>query len=134
MSTDKTKFKIYSDLDQYNSLTEKVIGCAYKVRNTLGVGFLEKVYENALAHELNKQGIKVQQQAPMAVYYDGAPIGDYFADLFVDDSIIVELKAVTDLNDAHAAQCMNYLKASGLRLCLLINMGSKQVQIRRTAN
>ena len=121
------------DLKIFNPITEQVIGCAYTVSNVLGCGFLEKVYENALAHELRKHGLKVAQQFPIKVYYDSIIVGDYIADLLVNDCILVELKAVQTLDSVHQAQCLNYLKATGLRICLLINFGSLRVQIKRIA-
>src|SRR5437016_2006030 len=99
---------------ELDGITEKVIGCAYAVGNVLGNGFLEKVYENALAHELGKAGLAVLQQQPITVRYDGVVIGDFFADLLVESAVIVELKAARSLDDAHTAQCLNYLKATGL--------------------
>lgn len=114
-------------------LTEKVIGCAYTVANTLGHGFLEKVYENALAHELRKAGLGVEQQNLMTVVYDGAPVGDYFADICVNGTLVVELKAVKELNDTHLAQCLNYLKATGLKTALLLNFGAPRIQIKRVS-
>ncbi len=121
------------DLKIFNPITEKVIGCAYIVSNGLGSGFLEKVYENALAHELRENGLKLEQQHPVKVRYDGIIVGDYVADLLVEDCILVELKAIQSLDGIHQAQCLNYLKATGLRLCLLINFGSPRVQIKRIA-
>jgi GxxExxY protein len=115
----------------HDALTERIIGCAYKVANTLGCGFLEKVYENALAHELKKAGLKVVQQALTRVMYDGAMVGDYYADLLVEDQVIVELKAVREFDDVHFAQCLNYLKATGLRTCLLLNFGVPKIQVKR---
>jgi GxxExxY protein len=115
-------------------LTEKVIACTFTVSNALGPGFLEKVYENALAHELRKAGLKAAQQYPIQVSYDGVIVGDYVADLLVDDVLLVELKAAKTLDDAHLAQCLNYLKATGLPLCLLVNFGKPKVEIRRIAN
>lgn len=112
-------------------LTEKIIGCAYKVSNGLGCGFLEKPYENALAHELRKAGLAVAQQSPIQIYYDGIVVGDYFADLLVENSVIIELKAVRELDEVHRAQCLNYLKATGLPICLLMNFGNPRVDIRR---
>lgn len=106
-------------------------GCAFKVANTLGAGFLEKVYENALIHELRKAGLNVKQQAPVEVSYDGIIVGEYFADILVNDSIIIELKAMKDLDDAHMAQCINYLKATGLTLCLLMNFAKPKLDFRR---
>ncbi|MBI3912029.1 MAG: GxxExxY protein [Armatimonadetes bacterium] len=114
-----------------DGITEKVIGCAYKVGNALGCGFLEKVYENALCYELRKAGLAAEQQRALTVYYDGVVVGEYFADLVVEDSVLVELKAVKALDDVHAAQCLNYLKTTGLRVCLLINFGTPRVDIRR---
>ncbi len=134
MNTDKHRFMQNQDLEQYNSLTERIIGCAYKVSNTLGAGFLEKVYENALAHELRKGGLHVQQQAALQVSYDGIVVGEYLADLLVEECVLVELKAVKSLDEIHEAQCLNYLKATGLRLCLLINFGTTRIQVKRIAN
>ena len=114
-----------------NELTKKIIGCAFKISNGLGCGFLEKVYENALAHELRKANLRVQQQQPIQVFYDGVVVGDYVADLVVEDSVILELKAVRELDDVHRAQGINYLNATGLHLCLLINFGNPRVDIRR---
>jgi GxxExxY protein len=121
------------ELDHLNPITEKIIGCAYTVGSTLGVGFLEKVYENALAHELRKAGLKVGQQQPIRVRYDDIIVGEYVADLLVEDCVLVELKAVQNLDSVHMAQCINYLKATGLRLCLLINFGTRRVGIKRIA-
>ena len=122
------------DNDILNKLSEKVIGAAFKVSNTLGSGFLEKVYENALAIELKKAGLKIEQQRPIKVYYDGSLVGEYFADLLVEDQIIVELKASKDIEDIHLAQCLNYLKATGLKLGLIVNFGKPRVEIRRVAH
>ena len=117
-----------------SQLTERVIRCAFVVSNTLGCGFLEKVYENALAHELRKTGLQVQQQHAITVYYDGVAVGEYTADLLVEGVLLLELKAVKDLDDIHLAQCLNYLKATNLRLCLLMNFAKPKVEIRRIAN
>jgi GxxExxY protein len=114
-------------------LTESVLGCAFTVANTLGVGFLEKVYENALAHELRKAGLEVEQQASISVTYDGQLVGSYAADLMVEHRLLVELKACKALDDIHVAQCLNYLKATGIHTCLLINFGTPKLQIRRLA-
>jgi GxxExxY protein len=121
------------DLTHLNPLTEKIIGCVFKVSNTLGPGFLEKVYENALAHELRKAGLDFRQQYPISVLYDGTVVGEFLADLLVNEQVIIELKAVKNLDDAHLAQCLNYLKATGLPLCLLINFGTPRVQVKRVA-
>ncbi|MEX0819139.1 MAG: GxxExxY protein [Pirellulaceae bacterium] len=117
--------------DEWNVLTEQVIGCAFRVSNTLGSGFLEKVYENALAIELRKSGLDVKQQAPIKVLYDGTVVGEYFADILVSDAVIVELKAAKEFSDVFAAQCLNYLKATGLPICLLLNFGKPRVEIKR---
>lgn len=117
-----------------NSLSEQITGCAYAVGNTLGYGFLEKVYENAIAHELVKGGLDVSRQQPIKVYYDGVDVGDYFADLVVDDEIIIELKAVKNIDSIHLAQCLNYLKATKKKLGLLINFGQKRVEVKRVVN
>ena len=125
-----------ADLDksQMKQLTEKVIQCAFTVSNTLGCGFLEKVYENALAHELQKAGLQAQQQHGITVYYDGVAVGEYTADLLVEGVLLLELKAVKDFDDIHLAQCMNYLKATKLSLCLLMNFAKPKVEIRRIVN
>lgn len=120
-----------SSLGELNAITEKVIGCAFTVGNTLGCGFLEKVYENALAHEIRKMGLQVSQQGEIRVMYDGVEVGIYEADMLVEGRVLVELKAVRDLNDIYRAQCMNYLRATGLRICLLINFGNPKVEVRR---
>jgi GxxExxY protein len=114
-----------------DAVAEKIIGCAYTVQNTLGVGFLEKVYENALAHELRKAGLKVEQQKPVQVVYDCVIVGNYDADLVVEGCVLVELKVAKTFDNVHMAQCLNYLKATGHRLCLLINFGSTRMDYKR---
>jgi GxxExxY protein len=116
---------------QDETLTEKIIGCAFKVHSALGPGYLEKVYENAMCIELAKQGLQVKQQEPVVVYYDGQIVGDYVVDLWVEERIIVELKAVQALTKAHEAQVVNYLTATGTDIGLLINFGAPSVQIKR---
>jgi GxxExxY protein len=123
-----------ADVDRLNEVTKRIIGCAYTVSNGLGAGFLEKVYENAIAHELGKSGLRVQQQQPIKVIYDGIIVGDYLADIVVEDSVLIELKAIKAFDDVHFAQCINYLKATGMRICLLINFGQPKLEIRRFAN
>ena len=115
-------------------ITEKIIGAAYKVANTLGAGFLEKVYENALAIELNKSGLSVKQQYSLPVYYEDQLVGNYFADLLVEDSVIVELKAVRELVPEFSAQVINYLKAARINTGLLINFGKQKIEIKRLYN
>jgi GxxExxY protein len=114
-----------------NQITEKIIGCAYKVSNHLGTGFLEKVYENALRIEIQKTGLKVEQQKPIRVLYEGVIVGEFFADLLIENSVLIELKAVRSLDDVHMAQCLNYLRATNLKICLLINFGKPKVELKR---
>ena len=116
---------------EINRITEKIIGCVHRVSNTLGSGFLEKVYENALAIELRESGLKVEQQHAIKVFYNNALVGDFAADLLVENCVIVELKAAKTLDDVHSAQCLNYLKATGLKVCLLVNFGRPRVDIKR---
>ncbi|HZF33662.1 MAG TPA: GxxExxY protein [Candidatus Angelobacter sp.] len=120
-----------ADERRLDEITDKVIGCAFVVSNILGAGFVEKVYENALAHELRMAGLSVAQQYAIAVSYKDIIVGEYVADLLVASEVIVELKAVRALDDVHAAQCMNYLKATGRRVCLLFNFGRPRVEVRR---
>ena len=114
-----------------NPLSKRIIGCGLRVAGTLGIGFLEKVYENALAHELRKAGLSVEQQRGITVMYDGVMVGEYFIDLLVEASLLVELKTVTELSSAHRAQCLNYLRATGIHLCLLLNFGRSRLEVRR---
>ena len=97
----------------------------------LGAGFLEKVYENALLHELQLRGLKVDPQKPIGVTYKGKGVGDYVPDLLVDDHLVVELKCVDSLLPEHLAQCLNYLKATGLHLALLFNFQRPKVEVKR---
>lgn len=115
-------------------LSEKVIGAAYKVSTVLGCGFLEKVYENALALELRKSGLKVIQQYPIKVYYDDTVVGEYIADLIVNGDLLVELKAVNEMNPVFNAQIINYLKATKIKTGLLLNFGKPRVEVRRFDN
>ncbi len=124
---------MHTDGHRLNTITEKVIGCAYKIGNSLGCGFLEKVYENALKIELAKSGLLVKQQYPITVLYDGQSVGEYVADLLAEEEIIVETKAVKRIEDIHLAQCLNYLKATDLKVCLLINFGTTRVEVKRIA-
>lgn len=115
---------------KHEGLTEKIIQAYYAVYNELGSGFLEKVYENAFALELRERGLVVQQQTPITVFYRGQPVGDYFADLLVEECIFIELKAVEALKDEHSAQLVNYLRATGIEVGLLFNFGPRP-DIRR---
>ena len=117
-----------------DEMTEKIIGCAFRVANALGCGFLEKVYENALAIEVRKADLNVEQQAAIQVTYEGAVVGDYSADMLVEGCVLVELKAVKSTDEVHTAQCLNYLKATGLKACLLINFGRPKLKVKRIVN
>jgi GxxExxY protein len=112
-------------------LTEKVLGAAFKVLNTLGTGFLEKVYENALSFQLQRIGLSVESQKVFHVKYEGAIVGQYQADLVVAGKVIVECKAISNMDSVHEAQLINYLKASGVHVGLLINFGRPALQYRR---
>ena len=111
-------------------LTRTIIGCAFKVHNILGHGFLEKVYENALRIELEALGLRVRQQEPINVNYQGQVVGEYYADLWVDDCVVIELKATLTLVKQHEVQLVNYLTATGIDCGLLLNFGPS-VQVRR---
>ena len=119
------------DKAELDAITERIIGAAHRVSNTLGIGFVEKVYENAHSHEMRKDGLNVVQQHPIKVIYDGIIVGEFFVDLLVEELVLVELKAVSALNDDHMMQALNYLRASNLPACLLINFGTPKAQIRR---
>ena len=123
-----------ADSKRLDEISERVIGCAFTVANTLGAGFLEKVYENALVHELTKAGLMVRQQIAIAVEYDGITVGTYAADLLVEDAVLVEIKAVRALDTNQDAQCLNYLRATGLTVCLLMNFANPRLEIRRRVN
>ena len=114
-----------------NSLTERVLGAVFEVSNTLGSGFLEKVYERALLKELNIRGIPAKAQASFAVIYKGHPVGEYFADILVEDVLVIELKCVERFANEHIAQCLNYLRASGMSICLLVNFQKPKVEWKR---
>jgi GxxExxY protein len=115
----------------FRELTYKINGAIFEVHRTLGEGFLEKVYENALLIELRNEGLKVDSQVPVAVFFKGSMVGDYLADLMVEDQIIIELKTVDELTAVHQAQLLNYLKATGKPIGLLVNFKGKKVTIRR---
>ncbi len=119
----------YKNMD-INKLTERIIGCAYRVHNELGPGFLEKVYENALRIELEEAGLGVGQQCPVPVRYRGQVVGDFYADLVVEGRVIIELKAVRELAKQHEVQLVNYLTATGIDDGLLINFGAS-VEVKR---
>jgi GxxExxY protein len=117
--------------DEHGCLTEKVLGAIFEVSNTLGAGFLEKVYERALVAELRLRDVRVTSQASFSVTYKGHSVGEYFADILVEDVLVVELKCVDHLANEHMAQCLNYLRASGRTVCLLINFQKPKVEWKR---
>jgi len=116
---------------QFSSLTERVIGAAFEVSNTLGAGFLEKVYERALLFELGVRGIRATPQSPLSIAYKGHSVGEYVPDILVEDVLLVELKCVEHLANERTAVCINYLRASGLSVCLLVNFQKPKVEWRR---
>lgn len=120
-----------ADSTSINSLSEKVLGAVFEVSNTLGAGFLEKVYQRALLGELSLRGIRATSEASLAVTYKGYPVGEYFADLLVEGVLVVELKCAERLTHEHTTQCLNYLRASGLTLCLLVNFQRPKIEWRR---
>ena len=117
---------------KHKALTDAILCCFYTVYNTLGYGFLEKVYENALLIELGKRGIKAQAQYPIAVLYNKKPVGEYFADILVEDAVIVEIKAARNLLPEHEAQLLNYLKGTEVEVGMLLNFGPSP-QFKRRA-
>ena len=114
----------------HNEISEKILKAFYNVYNSLGYGFLEKVYENAMMIELRKLGMNVQRKVPIKVFYEKQLVGEYFADIIVEGKVIVELKAAESLCEAHEFQLINYLKATELEIGLLLNFGKKP-QFRR---
>jgi GxxExxY protein len=114
-----------------DSLTERVIGAILEVSNLLGAGFPEKVHERALLRELGLRGIRATAQASFAISYKGHYIGEYYADILVEDVLVVELKCVERLANEHTAQCLNYLRASGRTVCLLVNFQRPKAEWRR---
>ena len=128
MSPDKTTMDTEGDLA---ALTELVLGAVFEAANTLGAGFLEKVYERAVLRELDFRGIRTAAQASFTVSYKGQSVGEYFADILVEDVLVVELKCVERLGNEHTAQCLNYLRASGRRVCLLVNFQRPKVEWKR---
>lgn len=115
---------------KHGELSQRIIAAAHNVHNELGQGFLEKVYKNALVIELQEAGIKCAIEVPMSVRYHGHVVGDYVADMIVEDKIIIETKAVSELNPVHEVQLVNYLKATDIQVGLLINFG-RSVQVKR---
>jgi GxxExxY protein len=115
----------------HEELTAKILGACFEVSNELGPGFLEAVYQNALVIVLRQKGIKVKAQVPISVTFRGEEIGNYYADLLVEDKIIVELKASSELASEHQAQVINYLKATGFEVGLLVNFGRPKLEYKR---
>ena len=116
---------------QYKEITEKIIGCAYIVYNKMGYGFLESVYEKCLLIELRKAGLKAESQQEITVYYENQIVGNFVADIVVEDSVILELKSVRRLAKVHEAQLVNYLVATGKEIGLLLNFGEQKVEVKR---
>jgi GxxExxY protein len=119
---------------KYSAITEKIIGCAMNVHNKLGNGFQEVIYQRALAIELGNAGVDFVREVEMPIYYDGQEIGTRRADFLIEDKILVELKALTQLEDVHIAQGLNYLEAYKLEIGLLLNFGSKKLEFKRLTN
>jgi GxxExxY protein len=122
---------VFDSSYKHSELTKEIIAAFYEVYRELGVGFLETVYENALAGELRRRGIEIEQQAPIRVSFRGSDVGEYFADLLVDDRVIVELKVAQALRPEHEAQLLNYLKATRYEVGLLLNFGPKAQVVRK---
>jgi GxxExxY protein len=110
---------------KYREITEKILSCFYNVYNELGYGFLEKVYENSLLYELKQNGLKCIKQKPIKAYYKSQVVGEYFADLVVENKIILELKAVESIKKEHEHQLVNYLRSTDMNIGLLLNFGKK---------
>jgi GxxExxY protein len=115
----------------FDELTERVLGAVFEVSNGLGAGFLEKVYQRALLHELRLRGIRAAAEVSFRVTYKGQAVGEYFADIVVEEAIVVELKCAERLSNEHTAQCLNYLRASGRDRCLLVNFQRPKVEWKR---
>lgn len=114
-----------------NEITYAINGAVFEVNRVLGPGFLEKVYENALLQELKERGLEARSQAPIKVSYKGSVVGEYFADILVEEKVIVEIKTVDSLGRAHEAQVLNYLKATGVHIGLLVNFRQPKAEIKR---
>ncbi len=116
---------------EHKELTHKIIACAYKVFNQLGFGFLESIYRKAMVIELTKAGLRVEEEKPLKVYYDEHVVGNFYADLFVEDTVVIELKSVQNIVKEHEVQLVNYLKAVKRDIGLLINFGPSGVEVKR---
>jgi GxxExxY protein len=126
--------EIVNDKYKHSDLTGKIIGCAMKVHGTLGNGFQEVIYQRCLAIEMERQGLGYARELEMTIYYEGIDVGTRRVDFLVEDKIMVELKAITNLEDVHLAQALNYLEAYKLETGLLINFGSRSLQFKRVTN
>ncbi len=115
-------------------LTQSIISAAYQVHNTLGEGFLEKCYREAMKIECKNLNIEAESEVPLKVYYQNILIGNFYADLIVENKVLLELKAVKEIIPAHTAQLLHYLKATRIRVGLIINFGSQKLQIKRMVN
>jgi len=118
----------------YKELSYEIVGAAMEVHKVLGPGFLEKVYQKALAHELTLRGIPFEEYKHLTVRYKGVVVGNYEADIVIDDKIILELKAVQDIHPKHKAQTQNYLTATGFKLGIILNFGAASLQYKRAVN
>ena len=116
---------------EYEELTEKVIGCAYRVYNKMGFGFLESVYEKCMLIELHKANLHAESQKPITVYYDDQIVGEFVADIIVNDTVILEVKSVRRIIEVHEVQLVNYLVATGKPVGLVINFGETRVDVKR---
>jgi len=116
---------------EYKELTETIIGCAYRVYNKMGFGFLESVYQKCLIIELKKAGLDTESEKPISVYYDNEIVGEFIADIIVNDTIILELKSVRRIIKAHEVQLVNYLVATGKPVGLILNFGERKVEVKR---
>jgi len=130
---EKNNYKMDKIID-INEITRKIIGCAMKVHSTLGNGFQEVIYQRALAIEMQKQGLEFQREMEMTIFYDGIDIGTRRVDFFVEEKVMVELKAIEKLEDVHKAQAINYCEAYNIADGLLINFGSKSFDFKRVYN
>lgn len=119
---------------QFEELTGKILAACFEVSNELGCGFLECVYQNALMIALQEKDLEVEREHGLAVTFRGQEVGQFYADLLVEHSVIIELKAVSALNESHKAQILNYLKATGIEVGLLVNFGTPKLEYRRFEN
>jgi GxxExxY protein len=131
MNADVAQMNADTERLRLNSVSRTIIGAAQRVSSSLGYGFLEKVYENALVIELRKAGLAIDQQKAVHVYFEGVVVGDYIPDLLVEDAVIVEIKAITALDRVHRQQCLNYLRATNRTLALLLNFGRSHLEVAR---